>query len=287
MSLSTIASGIGVLELPCLRLLPISSTQIQFLTVEARKQSRRIRRERSFSPFPVLIQSNRRLRHGFSELNSSFDRSNSGETGSDTTLKDGEEVRSESSSGVGDSYVGLFVGMLGLDNDPLDREQAIETLWKYSLGGKKCIDAIMQFHGCLNLIVNLLKSESSSACEAAAGLIRSIASVNLYRESVAESGALEEITALLSRPSLATVVKEQCICALWNLTVDEEIREKVADFDILRLLISFLEDDDVNVKEAAGGVLANLALSRSTHKILVEVGVIPKLVRPCFSPYRI
>jgi len=82
-------------------------------------------------------------------------------------------------------------------------------------------------------------------------------------------------------------VKEQCICALWNLTVDEEIREKVADFDILRLLISFLEDDDVNVKEAAGGVLANLALSRSTHKILVEVGVIPKLVRPCFSPYRI
>ncbi|XP_024009143.1 uncharacterized protein LOC18992637 isoform X2 [Eutrema salsugineum] len=169
--------------------------------------------------------------------------------------------------------------MLGLDNDPLDREQAIEALWKYSLGGKKCVDAIMQFHGCLNLIVNLLKSESSSTCEAAAGLIRSIASVNLYRESVAESGALEEITALLSRPSLATVVKEQSICALWNLTVDEEIREKVADFDILKLLISFLEDDDVNVKEAAGGVLANLALSRSNHKIMVEVGVIPKLAK--------
>lgn len=100
----------------------------------------------------------------------------------------------------------LFVRMLGLDNDPLDREQAVEALWKYSLGGKKCVDAIMQFHGCLNLIVSLLKSESSSTCEAASGLIRSIASVNLYRELVAESGALEELTALLSRPSLATVV---------------------------------------------------------------------------------
>ncbi|EFH66827.1 hypothetical protein ARALYDRAFT_313192 [Arabidopsis lyrata subsp. lyrata] len=257
-----------------------STSLVCFLTVEARKQPRRRRRrELSFSHFPVLIHSNHRLRHGFSELNSSFDRSNSGETGSDTTFEDGEEVRGESSSGVGDSYVALFVGMLGLDNDPLDREQAIVALWKYSLGGKKCVDAIMQFHGCLSLIVNLLKSESSSACEAAAGLIRSIAAVNLYRESVAESGALEEIIALLSRPSLATVVKEQCICALWNLTVDEEIREKVADFDILRLLISFLEDDDVNVKEAAGGVLANLALSRSNHKILVEVGVIPKLAK--------
>lgn len=115
-------------------------------------------------------------------------------------------MRNKSSSSVGDSYVALFVRMLGLDNDPLDREQAIEALWKYSLGGKKCVDAIMQFHGCLNLIVNLLKSESSSACEAAAGLIRSIASVNLYIESVAESAALEEITTLLNRPSLATVV---------------------------------------------------------------------------------
>ncbi|XP_010460100.1 PREDICTED: uncharacterized protein LOC104741035 isoform X1 [Camelina sativa] len=281
MSLSTVSSGVGVLELPCLRLLPISSTQIQFLTVEARKQPRGRRRELSFSHLPVLIHSNRHFRHGFSELNSSFDLSHGGETekSSVASFEDGEEVRKKSSSSVGDSYVALFVRMLGLDNDPLDREQAIEALWKYSLGGKKCVDAIMQFHGCLNLIVNLLKSDSSSACEAAAGLIRSIASVNLYRESVAESAALEEITALLSQPELATVVKEQCICALWNLTVDEEIREKVAKFDILRLLISFLEDDDVNVKEAAGGVLANLALSRSNHKILVEVGVIPKLAK--------
>ncbi|CAH2033697.1 unnamed protein product [Thlaspi arvense] len=287
MSLSTVASGVGVLELPCFRLSPISNTQIQFLSVEARNQPRtRRRRDLSFIPFPILIHSNHRLRHGFSDPNSSFDRAHCvGEPGnSDTSEKssvasDGKEVKGESSSGVGDSYVALFVRMLGLDNDPLDREQAVEALWKYSLGGKKCVDAIMQFHGCLSLIVNLLKSESSSTCEAAAGLIRSIASVNLYRESVAESGALEEITALLSRPSLATVVKEQSICALWNLTVDEEIREKVADFDILRLLISFLEDDDVNVKEAAGGVLANLALSRSNHKIMVEVGVIPKLAK--------
>ncbi|KAF8083014.1 hypothetical protein N665_0795s0011 [Sinapis alba] len=282
MSLSTVASSLGVLELPCSRLSPISTNQIKFLTILAKRQPRRRRRrELSFTPFPILIHSNHHLRHGLSKPQYSFHRAHcTGEAGhSDTTDKssvtsvdDNEEARSE-------SYVGLFVRMLGLDNDPLDRDQAIEALWKYSLGGKKCVDAIMQFHGCLNLIVSLLKSESSSTCEAAGGLLRSIASVNLYRELVAESGALEEITALLSRPSLATVVKEQSICALWNLTVDEGIREKAADFDILRLLISFLEDDDVNVKEAAGGVLANLALSRSNHKIMVEVGVIPKLAK--------
>lgn len=96
--------------------------------------------------------------------------------------------------------------MLGLDYDPLDREQAIVALWKYSLGGKKCIDNIMQFSGCVNLIINLLKSESTAACEAAAGLLRSISSINVYRDCVAESGAIEEITGLLSRPSLTSEV---------------------------------------------------------------------------------
>ncbi|CAN8291847.1 unnamed protein product [Cochlearia groenlandica] len=286
MSLSTVSSGVGVLELPRPRLFPISSsTHVKFLTVVAKNKPRRV----SLSTFQPLIRSNHRLlNHGFSKPDSNFVRAHCGDEAgfSDSTEKtsvasfeNGEEVRRESTSGSGDSYVALFVSMLGLDNDSLDREQAVEALWKYSLGGKKCVDAIMKFHGCLNLIVSLLKSETSSTCEAAAGLIRSIASVNVYRESVAESGALEEITALLSQPSLATVVKEQSICALWNLTVDEEIREKVADFDILRLLIGFLEDDDVKVKEAAGGVLANLALSRSNHEILVEVGVIPELAK--------
>lgn len=173
----------------------------------------------------------------------------------------------------------LFVRMLGLDHDDLDREQAIVALWKYSLGGKKCIDAIMQFPGCLNLTINLLRSKSSSPCEAAAGLLRAVSSVNLYRELVAESGAIEEITGLLSQPSLTPEVKEQSICTLWNLSVDEKLRAKIANSDILPLLIKSLYDEDIKVKEAAGGVLANLALSHFNHSIMVEVGVIPKLAK--------
>ncbi|XP_065855802.1 uncharacterized protein [Euphorbia lathyris] len=167
--------------------------------------------------------------------------------------------------------------MLGLDNDPLDREQAIVAIWKYSLGGKKCIDNIMQFQGCINLTVNLLKSESSSTCEAAAGLLRSISSINLYRDVVVESGAIEEITGLLYQPSLTSEVKEQSICTLWNLSADEKLRVKIANSDIVPLLIKFLGDEDIRVKEAAGGVLANLALTHSNHEIMVEAGVIPKL----------
>ena len=67
-----------------------------------------------------------------------------------------------SSPSLGDGYVALFVRMFGLDNDPLDRELAVVALWKYSLGEKRYIGAIMQFQGCLNLIVNLLKSELPS-----------------------------------------------------------------------------------------------------------------------------
>lgn len=117
-----------------------------------------------------------------------------------------DEVESESSSDFGDSYVALFVRMLGLDHDSLDREQAITTLWQYSLGGKKCVDDIMQFPGCINLVVNLLRSESSSSCEAAAGLLRSISSIDVYRNSVADSGAIEEINGLLTQSSLGPEV---------------------------------------------------------------------------------
>ena len=73
-------------------------------------------------------------------------------------------------------------------------------------------------------------------------------------------------------------VKEQCLCALWNLSVDEKIRVKIANDDILPFLVKALEDEDIRVKEAAGGVLANLALTHSNHSIMVEAGVIPKLV---------
>lgn len=187
-----------------------------------------------------------------------------------------KDVQNDSSS-VGDSYVALFVRMLGLDHDPLDREQATIALWKYSLGGKKHIDAIMQFPGCINLTVNLLRSESISTCEAAAGLLRSISLVNLYRDSVAESGAIEEITGLLTQPSLTPEVKEQSICVLWNLSVDEKLRTKIANTDILPLLSKNLDDEDMKVKEAAGGVIANLALSPCNHGVIVESGLIPKL----------
>lgn len=187
------------------------------------------------------------------------------------------DARRSSSSGSNDGYVALFIRMLGLDNDPLDREQAAVALWKYSLGGKSCVDNVMQFHGAVNLTVNLLKSDSDSACEAAAGILRTISSINVYRNTVAESGAVEEITSMLRRSSLSSNVKEQGLCTLWNLSVDENIRVKLANSELLPLLIRFLEDEDIQVKEAAGGVLSNLALSNSNHKIMVEAGVIPKL----------
>lgn len=196
----------------------------------------------------------------------------------ESSTSDTDELRASSATS-GDAYVALFVRLLGIDNDPLDREQAIVALWKYSLGGKACIDNIMQFQGAINLTVNLLKSESDSAGEAAAGLLRVISSVNMYRSTVAESGAIEEITNLLRRSSLSSNVKEQSLCTLWNLSVDEKLGKKIANFELLSLFLRFLEDEDVKVKEAAGGVLANLALCQHNHKILVEVGAIPKLAK--------
>lgn len=73
-------------------------------------------------------------------------------------------------------------------------------------------------------------------------------------------------------------VKEQSLCALCNLSVDKKFRSKIVHSDLLPILVKLLEDEDIKVVEAAGGVVANLALSNSNHKIMVEAGVIPKLV---------
>ncbi|KAL2626961.1 hypothetical protein AAZV13_07G143000 [Glycine max] len=197
----------------------------------------------------------------------------------DATSPLGIDAVTSTSSGLSDGYVALFVRMLGIDRDPLDREQAIVALWKYSLGGKKCIDTLMQFPGCINLVVNLLRSESNSACEAAAGLLRSLSSVNLYRNSVADSGAIEELNRLLRQSSLASEVKEQSLSTLWNLSVDEKLCIKISKTEILPLAIRYLDDEDIKVKEASGGILANLASSRVNHNIMVEAGVIPKLAK--------
>lgn len=74
-------------------------------------------------------------------------------------------------------------------------------------------------------------------------------------------------------------VKEQSLSTLWNLSVEEKLCIKISNTDILPLAIKYLDDEDIKVKEAAGGILANLALSRVNHSIMVEAGVIPKLVR--------
>ncbi|KAM3330267.1 hypothetical protein ACQJBY_026928 [Aegilops geniculata] len=190
----------------------------------------------------------------------------------------GQDVGSpESMANSGSAYVGLFVRMLGLDNDAHDREHAICTLWHYSLGGQKCIDEIMQFPGCISLIISLLKSESARACEAAAGLLHNITSVKLYRDVAIESGAMEEIFSCIRKYTITPEIKEQCLCTIWNFSIDEKMRYKLLGSDMLIPIVRFLDDEDIKVKEVAASITSYLTLSHSYHGALVEAGVIPKL----------
>jgi hypothetical protein len=74
-------------------------------------------------------------------------------------------------------------------------------------------------------------------------------------------------------------VKVQSLNTLFNLSVDEKLRVKIAKSDLLLLAMKYLDDEGMKVKEPAAGILANLALSHVNHDIMVEAGVIPKLVR--------
>lgn len=176
-----------------------------------------------------------------------------------------------------EGYIGLFIRLLGRDNAPPDKDQAIKTLWQHSNGGKQFIDEIVKFDGSVILTVSHLSSDMPSTAEAAAGLLRNISSINSYRTLVSEAGAVEEIAGLLTRRSLPPEVKEQSMCVLWNLSVDEKLRAKMANSELLSAIIQALNDCKVGVKEAAAGVLANLAMSECNHCVMVEAGVIPKL----------
>lgn len=101
--------------------------------------------------------------------------------------------------------------MLGLDNDARDREHAVCTLYQYSLGGRKCLDEIMQFPGCIVLVISLLKLESTRACKAAAGFLRIITSVSIYRKMAIENGAIEEIISLLCKSKITPEVTANII----------------------------------------------------------------------------
>ncbi|KAK8940808.1 hypothetical protein KSP39_PZI010802 [Platanthera zijinensis] len=87
--------------------------------------------------------------------------------------------------------------MLGPDNNPLDRDHAVMILLKYSDGGKDSIDSTMMFPSCVNLVLRFLKSNNPSTTEAAAGIHWIISSINMYRDILAESGVIEEISWLL------------------------------------------------------------------------------------------
>ena len=71
---------------------------------------------------------------------------------------------------------------------------------------------------------------------------------------------------MLTGRSLSPEVKEKSMCVLWNLSVDEKLRAKMANSELMSSLIQALSDDKVGVKEAAARVLANLAMSKNFER---------------------
>ncbi|MCO5584465.1 hypothetical protein L7F22_038393 [Adiantum nelumboides] len=74
----------------------------------------------------------------------------------------------------------------------------------------------------------------------------------------------------------ALQVREQAANCLWNLSLDEVVRNKIDILELMPVLRTML-DSEGSVKEAAIGILANFALNDSNHDLLVEAGVISKL----------
>ena len=73
-------------------------------------------------------------------------------------------------------------------------------------------------------------------------------------------------------------VREQALSVLWNLSCDERVRTKIAELELVQVLLATVDSEGEAEKEAAVGVLANLSCSPCNHTILTKAGVIPKFV---------
>nr|PNR35431.1 hypothetical protein PHYPA_023331 [Physcomitrium patens] len=199
---------------------------------------------------------------------------------------------------IEEGYVSIFVRMLSLNNPVEDREAGVLALWRHSAAGADKVKEIVMFPGCLNLVVALLPSEREATAEAAAGLLRNISAIEEYRSLVAEAGTLEEIAGLLTRHKRSPEVRKQALSVLWNVSLNERERNKLADLELLPALLAIVDseeeketegEDTVSLqtgdfhqeseKEAAIGVLATLSYSPCNHEMLIRAGVIPRLAR--------
>lgn len=97
-------------------------------------------------------------------------------------------------------------------------------------------------------------------------------------------------------------VRKQALYVLWNVSLNEKERIKIADLELLPALVAILDSEEdeedgeereeaggtllgardsvegETAKEAAVGVLANLSHSVRNHPVLIQHGVIPRLV---------
>lgn len=73
-------------------------------------------------------------------------------------------------------------------------------------------------------------------------------------------------------------MREQALCVLWNISSDESERKKIAELELLPVLLSTVDSHEEAEREAAVGVLANMSCSPCNQSILVEAGIISKLV---------
>ncbi|GJM94228.1 hypothetical protein PR202_ga10858 [Eleusine coracana subsp. coracana] len=176
----------------------------------------------------------------------------------------GQDVDTSSSpTSSGSAYIGLFVRMLGLDNDSRDREHAICTLQQYSLGGRKCIDEIMQFPGCIVLIISLLKSESARACEAATAKVNAMIGRS-NQQFLARVGAIE----------LGDEGKDQSGSEKNDLYTILPWIDGVARLVLILGLEDLLKHSDAPVREAAAYALEKLSASSIVcQKIKAEGGL--------------
>ena len=95
-------------------------------------------------------------------------------TQSSSSRSEDWNLRLDGGTGLEEGYVGFFIRLLGVDNAPPNRDQAIKILCKHSNGGKQFVDEIAKFDGSVILTISLLSSDVPSIAEAVVDLFQNI-----------------------------------------------------------------------------------------------------------------
>lgn len=169
-----------------------------------------------------------------------------------------------------------------LSNDlSQEREQAVSLLYELSKSESLC-EKIGGINGAILILVGMTssKSENILTVEMAEKTLENLEKCEKYVRQMADNGRLQPLLALLLEGSPET--KLAMASYLGELVLSNDVKVFVAKM-VGSSLVDVMRSGNIQAREAALKALNQISSFEASAKVLIEVGILPPLVKDLFT----